>query len=252
MICLTCYYRHMAMTFYGHHSSMHAALTVFPLVPQCTPRPVLLRGGDKGEESEVLKYAQDLINAGASGLVYGRNIIHHEDPRGITRKFMKKVSLSLSLSLSPSLPPLPPLCLTACLSLYDSPSLPPSLSLPLSLSLGFDVSHDAASKHRRSAMPDSAAAGRRRAHTHVIMIRSYLLRRQISRGRRHVVMLDHTQGKHHGGFDAPENMPPAIFIPKFSSMFFPMPSNIPPIVPMAPLSPTPPPPPPAAPRPDST
>jgi hypothetical protein len=23
--------------------------------------------------------------------VYGRNIIHHEDPRGITRKFMEKV-----------------------------------------------------------------------------------------------------------------------------------------------------------------
>ena len=60
-------------------------------VRQCTPRPVLLRGGDKGEESAVLQYAADLINAGASGLVYGRNIIHHEDPRGITRKFMKKV-----------------------------------------------------------------------------------------------------------------------------------------------------------------
>lgn len=45
----------------------------------------------------MLKYAQDLINAGASGLVYGRNIIHHEDPRGITRKFMKKVELLPSL-----------------------------------------------------------------------------------------------------------------------------------------------------------
>ena len=39
----------------------------------------------------MLQYAADLIKAGASGLVYGRNIIHHEDPRGITRKFMKKV-----------------------------------------------------------------------------------------------------------------------------------------------------------------
>ena len=111
MSCRTCYYRHMAMTFYGQHGP-HETLTVFPLVPQCTPRPVLLRGGDKGEESEVLKYAQDLINAGASGLVYGRNIIHHEDPRGITRKFMKKVSLPPSL---PSFPPLPPPCLSVCL-----------------------------------------------------------------------------------------------------------------------------------------
>jgi DhnA family fructose-bisphosphate aldolase class Ia len=75
------------------------------------PRPVLLRGGEKGEEADVLKYAQDLIQvlsfpyftgtkvqiltqllqAGASGLVYGRNIIHHEDPTYITRKFMEKV-----------------------------------------------------------------------------------------------------------------------------------------------------------------
>jgi len=40
-------------------------------------------------------------------------------------------------------------------------------------------------------------------------------------------------------------MPPAIF-PKFVSMFFPMPSNIPPIVPTPPPKPTPAP----APRPD--
>ena len=57
----------------------------------CAPRPVLLRGGEKGEEAAVLAYAEKLIGAGASGLVYGRNIIHHEDPVAITRKFMNKI-----------------------------------------------------------------------------------------------------------------------------------------------------------------
>ena len=57
----------------------------------CAPRPVLLRGGEKGEEASVLQYAKGLIGAGASGLVYGRNIIHHDDPCRITREFMKCV-----------------------------------------------------------------------------------------------------------------------------------------------------------------
>ena len=61
------------------------------LLAVCTPRPVLLRGGEKGEEAAVLKQAKELMDVGAAGLVYGRNIIHHEDPAYITRRFMAVV-----------------------------------------------------------------------------------------------------------------------------------------------------------------
>eukprot|EP00285_Hemiselmis_virescens_P015074 CAMPEP_0173381278 /NCGR_PEP_ID=MMETSP1356-20130122/3681_1 /TAXON_ID=77927 ORGANISM="Hemiselmis virescens, Strain PCC157" /NCGR_SAMPLE_ID=MMETSP1356 /ASSEMBLY_ACC=CAM_ASM_000847 /LENGTH=279 /DNA_ID=CAMNT_0014335043 /DNA_START=9 /DNA_END=851 /DNA_ORIENTATION=- len=64
----------------------------FPkLLKVCQPCPVLLRGGDKGEESAVMAAAKALLDAGASGLVYGRNIIHHDDPSGITKRFMQVV-----------------------------------------------------------------------------------------------------------------------------------------------------------------
>uniref|UniRef100_A0A6U5AYN2 Fructose-bisphosphate aldolase n=1 Tax=Hemiselmis andersenii TaxID=464988 RepID=A0A6U5AYN2_HEMAN len=61
------------------------------LVSVCKPCPVLLRGGEKGEESAVMAAAKALLDAGAAGLVYGRNIIHHNDPSYITRKFMDVV-----------------------------------------------------------------------------------------------------------------------------------------------------------------
>jgi len=61
------------------------------LVSVCTPCPVLLRGGEKGEESAIMAAAKALLDAGAAGLVYGRNIIHHEDPSYITKKFMSVV-----------------------------------------------------------------------------------------------------------------------------------------------------------------
>mmetsp|Transcript_52343 Transcript_52343/g.122803 ORF Transcript_52343/g.122803 Transcript_52343/m.122803 type:complete len:284 (+) Transcript_52343:3-854(+) len=58
------------------------------LIDVSKPRPVLLRGGDKGEEAAVLATAAQMMQLGAAGLVYGRNIIHHQDPSGITKKFM--------------------------------------------------------------------------------------------------------------------------------------------------------------------
>jgi len=61
------------------------------LVAVCQPCPVLLRGGEKGEESAVMAAAKALLDAGAAGLVYGRNIIHHEDPCYITKRFMQVV-----------------------------------------------------------------------------------------------------------------------------------------------------------------
>ena len=51
-------------------------------------RPVLPRGGGTAPEKEVLQRTYDLIQQGASGIVYGRNIIQHENPSKMTRALM--------------------------------------------------------------------------------------------------------------------------------------------------------------------
>ncbi len=51
-------------------------------------RPLLVRGGGKASEEEIFRRTVDVMRAGASGVVYGRNIIQHENPSAITRAFM--------------------------------------------------------------------------------------------------------------------------------------------------------------------
>jgi class I fructose-bisphosphate aldolase len=53
--------------------------------------PVLVRGGSKAPEVEILTRTKMLIDQGASGIVYGRNIIQHKNPGGITRALMAVV-----------------------------------------------------------------------------------------------------------------------------------------------------------------
>lgn len=53
--------------------------------------PVLVRGGGRAPEAEILKRTAELIAQGASGIVYGRNIIQHPHPEGITRALMAVV-----------------------------------------------------------------------------------------------------------------------------------------------------------------
>src|SRR3954447_4160523 len=50
--------------------------------------PVLVRGGGKAPDKEILERTEKLIQQGASGIVYGRNIIQHTDPAGMTRALM--------------------------------------------------------------------------------------------------------------------------------------------------------------------
>ncbi|HEX7574509.1 MAG TPA: aldolase [Bacteroidota bacterium] len=50
--------------------------------------PVLVRGGGKADDFEVLKRTEALIRQGVAGIVYGRNIIQHADPAGMTRALM--------------------------------------------------------------------------------------------------------------------------------------------------------------------
>ncbi len=53
--------------------------------------PVLVRGGGKAPEAEILARTEMLMKQGASGIVYGRNIIQHSRPAAITRALMAVV-----------------------------------------------------------------------------------------------------------------------------------------------------------------
>src|SRR5262245_28083140 len=50
--------------------------------------PVLVRGGGKASDEEILARTEALIKQGAAGIVYGRNIIQHAKPAGTTRALM--------------------------------------------------------------------------------------------------------------------------------------------------------------------
>jgi len=50
--------------------------------------PVLVRGGGKATDQEILERTEKLIQQGAAGIVYGRNIIQHHDPAGMTLALM--------------------------------------------------------------------------------------------------------------------------------------------------------------------
>lgn len=54
-------------------------------------RPVLVRGGGKASEAEILRRTHALMRTGARGIVYGRNVIQHPNPKGMTRAFMAVV-----------------------------------------------------------------------------------------------------------------------------------------------------------------
>lgn len=50
--------------------------------------PVLVRGGGRASDEEILGRTEKLIAQGVSGIVYGRNIIQHHDPAGMTHALM--------------------------------------------------------------------------------------------------------------------------------------------------------------------
>jgi class I fructose-bisphosphate aldolase len=51
-------------------------------------RPVLVRGGGRASEEEILRRTEEVMRQGAAGIVYGRNVIQHPDPAGMTRRLM--------------------------------------------------------------------------------------------------------------------------------------------------------------------
>ena len=50
--------------------------------------PVLVRGGGRVSDKEVLERTYKVLEQGAKGIVYGRNIIQHENPRAMTGALM--------------------------------------------------------------------------------------------------------------------------------------------------------------------
>ncbi len=53
--------------------------------------PVLVRGGGKASDEDILQRTWELMQQGARGIVYGRNIIQHQSPAGMTRALMSVV-----------------------------------------------------------------------------------------------------------------------------------------------------------------
>lgn len=51
-------------------------------------RPVLVRGGGKAPDDEILRRTEAVVRRGAAGIVYGRNVVQHADPAGMTRALM--------------------------------------------------------------------------------------------------------------------------------------------------------------------
>jgi DhnA family fructose-bisphosphate aldolase class Ia len=55
------------------------------VVEACSPRPLLPRGGSRVPDQEILTRTYTLIQQGASGIVYGRNVYQHPHPERMVR-----------------------------------------------------------------------------------------------------------------------------------------------------------------------
>jgi fructose-bisphosphate aldolase, class I len=58
--------------------------------------PVLVRGGGRAPDEEILRRTELVIRLGAAGIVYGRNVIQHEHPAAMTRALMAVVHDGIS------------------------------------------------------------------------------------------------------------------------------------------------------------
>ena len=53
--------------------------------------PVLVRGGGRASDEEILSRTEAVLQQGAAGIVYGRNVVQHADPVGMTSALMSIV-----------------------------------------------------------------------------------------------------------------------------------------------------------------
>lgn len=54
-------------------------------------KPILVRGGGRVPDAEILQRTYDLMQQGVKGIVYGRNVIQHKKPAGMTKALMSIV-----------------------------------------------------------------------------------------------------------------------------------------------------------------
>ncbi len=67
-------------------------LDEYPRVIETAGRcPVLVRGGGRVSDRELLHRTEAVMQRGAAGIVYGRNVIQHDDPAGMTHALMAVV-----------------------------------------------------------------------------------------------------------------------------------------------------------------
>lgn len=59
--------------------------------------PVLVRGGGRAPDEEIVDRTFRLMRQGAAGIVYGRNVIQHPDPAGMTKALMQIVHKGASV-----------------------------------------------------------------------------------------------------------------------------------------------------------
>jgi DhnA family fructose-bisphosphate aldolase class Ia len=65
--------------------------TEFHRVVQAARCPVLVRGGGKEDLQQVLSRSRVLLDQGAVGMVYGRNVYQHRDPAAVVRALMAMI-----------------------------------------------------------------------------------------------------------------------------------------------------------------
>ncbi len=65
--------------------------------------PLLVRGGGRVSDREILSRTAALMEQGVAGIVYGRNVIQHADPTAITRALMAVVHEGASVEEAASL-----------------------------------------------------------------------------------------------------------------------------------------------------
>ncbi|HMF70717.1 MAG TPA: hypothetical protein VK616_04560 [Flavitalea sp.] len=59
--------------------------------------PILVRGGSKASQEEILQRTEKLMEQGVAGIVYGRNIIQHANPSAITKVLMDLIHKGISV-----------------------------------------------------------------------------------------------------------------------------------------------------------
>jgi DhnA family fructose-bisphosphate aldolase class Ia len=67
------------------------------VIRTATGIPVLVRGGGRVSDRELLERTKSVLDQGAAGVVYGRNIVQHPNPAGMTRALMAMLHQNASV-----------------------------------------------------------------------------------------------------------------------------------------------------------